>query len=153
PFFGFTAGIDIPAGDANWRLEDSFTLPCDVEAVTVGGHGHALLKTLRLTAELGGGKEEPLLLIPHWDFDWQNRFTYQQRAKLPKGAVIHSELSYDNSADNPSNPNKPPKRVHWGQQTTDEMGSITLLVVPAEEKDLDTLLAALRTKMASRALA
>src|SRR5262249_22501255 len=48
--------------------------------------------------------------------------------------------------------NKPPKRVHWGEQTTDEMGSITVLVTPADEKDLQTLTDAVRKKMVEKAM-
>ena len=152
PFFGITAGIDIPPGDPKWRLEDSFTLPCDVDAVTVGGHAHTLLHTLRMQARLPDGKVEPLLLIGNWDFDWQNRYTYASAVRLPKGSVLEVELVYDNSSDNPNNPNKPPKRVHWGPQTTDEMGSITLMVVPADERDLQVLQTAVNQKMLEKAL-
>src|SRR5262249_40102938 len=112
PFFGIAAGIDIPPGDGKWRLEDSFTLPCDVDAVTVGGHAHQLLHTMRMQALLPDGKKEPLLLIGNWDFDWQNRYTYAAAVRLPKGSVLEVELVYDNSEANPNNPNKPPKRVH-----------------------------------------
>ena len=153
PFFGIMAGIDIPAGDAKWQLADSFTLPCDVDAFVVGGHGHMLLKTLRMTAELGAGKKEPLLLIKNWDFDWQNRYVYEKPLRLTKGAEVRAELIYDNSATNPNNPSKPPKRVKWGEQTTDEMGSITVLVAPANESDLAALTDALRIKMAEKAMA
>jgi hypothetical protein len=40
---------------------------------------------------------------------------------------VHVEAIYDNSKDNPRNPNDPPKPVGWGEQTTDEM---MLLIVP-----------------------
>jgi hypothetical protein len=39
---------------------------------------------------------------------------------------------YDNSADNPSNPNSPPREVRWGEQTSSEMCIAFLLLVPAE---------------------
>ena len=94
---------------------------------------------MRMHAVLPDGKQVPLLHIPEWDFDWQNRYTYAQPVRLPAGAVIHSELVYDNSAANPDNPNVPPKRVRWGRETTDEMGSVTLMVTPADEADLKTL--------------
>jgi mono/diheme cytochrome c family protein len=152
PFFGFTAGLDIPAGEKEYRLKDSFTLPCDVEAVTIGGHAHMLCTQLRMHAELKDGTEIPLLKIAHWDFDWQNRYTFQSAVKLPKGAVIYSELVYDNSKDNTNNPNKPPKRVRWGRETTDEMGSITVMLVPADEQDLDTLLDAIGKKNTEQAV-
>jgi hypothetical protein len=146
PFFGITAGLDIPAGESEYRLADSFELPCDVDAVTIGGHAHMLCRSMKMHAELPDGAEVPLLKIPSWDFDWQNRYTFREPVRLPKGAVVRAELVYDNSSDNPNNPNKPPKRVRWGRETTDEMGSITVLVVPADEKDLDTLLDAVGKK-------
>jgi mono/diheme cytochrome c family protein len=153
PFFGLTAGLDIPAGEADYRLRDSFELPCAVEAITVGGHAHMLCKSLWLRGEQPSGTEVPLLKIDRWDFDWQNRYTFREPVKLDKGSVLRSELVYDNSKQNPNNPNQPPKRVRWGRETTDEMGSITLLVVPADEADLPALLAAVAQKNTGRAVA
>lgn len=150
PFFGITAGLDIPPGDADYRLTDSFELPCDVLAITVGGHAHQLCTSMTMYAENKDGSTTPLLRIPHWDFDWQNRYTFQEAVRLPKGAVIRSELVYDNSKDNPNNPNQPPRRVRWGRETEDEMGSISLLVVPADEKDLETLVSAIAAKNVER---
>ncbi len=153
PFFGFTAGLDLAAGDADFRLKDQFELPCDVDAVTIGGHAHMLCKSMQMFAQLPDGKETPLLHIAKWDFDWQNRYTFASLVRLPKGAQVRAEVRYDNSKDNPNNPNKPPKRVRWGRETTDEMGSITLMVVPADEKDLDALLAAIGKKNGEKAIA
>lgn len=153
PFFGITAGLDIPANEKDYRLQDQFELPCDVEAVSIGGHAHMLCTSMKMFAELPDGKETPLLHIADWDFDWQNRYTFRSLVRLPKGAIVRADLRYDNSKDNPDNPNKPPKRVRWGRETTDEMGSVTLLVVPADEKDLDVLLQALGKKNAERAIA
>lgn len=150
PFFGFTAGLDIPPGDADYRLTDSFELPCDVLAITVGGHAHQLCTTMTMYAETRDGSTTPLLRIPRWDFDWQNRYTFRDAVPLPKGAVIRSELVYDNSKDNPNNPNKPPRRVRWGRETEDEMGSISLLVVPADEGDLPALQEAIARKNVAR---
>lgn len=138
-FFGFLAGLDIPAGKSDFRLLDEFELPCAVDAVTIGGHAHLLCRSMRMHAVLPDGKQVPLLHIPEWDFDWQNRYTFAQPVRLPEGAVIHSELVYDNSESNPDNPNVPPKRVRWGRETTDEMGSVTLMVTPADEADLGAL--------------
>jgi len=150
-FFGFLAGIDIPAGEPDWVLQDRFELPCDVDAITIGGHAHMLCRSMKMHAVLPNGDEVPLLHIEDWDFDWQNRYTFAEPVRLPKGAVVHSELHYDNSEQNPDNPNVPPKRVRWGRETTDEMGSITLLVVPKREQDLELLQRALRQQPARRA--
>ncbi|MBL8722755.1 MAG: hypothetical protein JNK49_01850 [Planctomycetes bacterium] len=146
PFFGFTAGLDIPPGEKDYRLADSFVLPCDVEAVTIGGHAHMLCTSLRMWAESSNGQETPLLKIGHWDFDWQNRYTFASLVPLAKGQTLRAELRYDNSADNPNNPNRPPRAVRWGRETTDEMGSVTVMVVPKDEQDLPELLAAVAKK-------
>jgi hypothetical protein len=150
PFFGFTAGLDIPAGEADYRLRDRFELPCDVDAITIGGHAHMLCRSLQMHCETDDKKEIPLLRIDRWDFDWQNRYTFREPVRLPKGGVIRSELRYDNSKQNENNPNKPPKRVRWGRETTDEMGSITVLVAPADEADLPALLDAVAKKNTER---
>jgi hypothetical protein len=153
PFFGATAGLDIPAGEKDYRLQDSFELPCDVDAVTIGGHAHQLCTSVKMFAETKDGAEIPLLHIRDWDFDWQNTYTFREFVRLPKGATLRADLRYDNSKDNPDNPNKPPKRVRWGRQTEDEMGSVTVMVVPADEKDVEALLAAVGGKNAERAIA
>ena len=154
PLFGFFAGLDIPAGEADFQLQDSFELPCDVDAVTIGGHAHVLCREMRMYAVLPDDSEVPLMHIPDWDFDWQNRYTFAQSVPLPKGSVIHAHIRYDNSEGNPDNPNAPPRRVKWGRETSDEMGSLTLLVTPKEEGDTRGLEQAirqhLRTSMTGR---
>ncbi len=54
---------------------------------------------------------------------------------MPKGTRIDVRLTYDNSAENPRNPSNPPKRVMWGEQSFDEMGSVTVLAVAARKED------------------
>jgi hypothetical protein len=46
---------------------------------------------------------------------------FEKPVRLPKGSSIKVQAVYDNSDENPKNPNSPPKPVHWGEQTTDEM--------------------------------
>lgn len=135
PFFGRMAGIDIPAGESRYRIEDSFKLPVAVDAWSVGGHAHYICAEMKMTATLPDGKEQPLLYIDDWDLDWQDQYQYRAPVRLPAGTVIKTELRYDNSADNPDNPFSPPRRVKWGRESTDEMGSITLVVTAAEKSD------------------
>ncbi len=138
-FFGIRANIDIPAGTKDYKVRGAFTIPADVEAVTVSAHAHYLAKEAKLTATLPSGEVRILLWIRQWDFSWQDQYMYKDLVPLPKGTRIDGELTYDNSADNLRNPNHPPKRVTWGEQSTDEMGSLILSVVPKNEADLDTL--------------
>ena len=100
---------------------------------------------MTMKAEVSGAEPVKLLRIGDWDFDWQNRYTFRDLVAIPKGATLTAELVYDNSKENANNPNKPPKRVRWGRESADEMGSITLMVVPKDEADLPALLEAVRS--------
>ena len=141
--FGFGAGIDIPAGDKAYTVEDSFVLPADVIAYSAGAHAHYVGKEMKAYATLPDGKTQPLVWIPDWDFAWQDRYNYKSPVMLPKGTRVNVWLRYDNSADNPRNPSNPPKRVQWGEQSFDEMGSVTLQVVAVHKEDEGVLQQAL----------
>ena len=138
-FFGIRAGIDIPAGVKDYKIRGSFTLPADVDAVNVAAHAHYLAKEAKLTATLPSGEVRILLWIRQWDFSWQDQYTFNGLLPLPKGTRLDGELTYDNSSDNLRNPFSPPKRVTWGEQSTDEMGSMILTVAPKNPAEIDTL--------------
>ena len=141
-FFGIRANIDIPAGTSDYKVRGSFTLPADVDAVGVWAHCHYLGKEAKLTATLPTGEVKILLWIRQWDFNWQDQYLFQNLLPLPKGTRLDGELVYDNSTANYRNPNSPPKRVQWGENSTDEMGSLLLNVVPHQASDIDALQAA-----------
>jgi len=127
--------IDIPAGEANYVVEDSYTLPADVEAVSVYPHAHYLATRMEGTATLPDGRVTPLLSIPRWNIRWQDQYRYRTPLTLPRGTTLRMRFVYDNSASNPNNRFKPPRRVQWGPLSTDEMGALWLEVVPARSED------------------
>jgi len=133
--FGFGAGIDIPAGEKNFTIQDSFVLPVDARVYSATAHAHYVGKEMKLTATLPDGAVTPLIWIPDWDFAWQDPYVYKDAVSLPKGTRIDATLKYDNSADNPRNPSNPPKRVWWGEESFDEMGSVGLTLVAAHTED------------------
>jgi hypothetical protein len=139
PVFGALSGLDIPAGDAEYTITDSFVLPVAVRAFGVGAHAHYLGKTFTLTATFPDGSKKTLLSIPDWDFSWQEQYLYKDFVTLPAGTRLDAVITYDNSAGNRRNPSHPPKRVTWGEQSTDEMGSVGLRVVAASPADLPVL--------------
>jgi hypothetical protein len=145
PAFGAFKHINIPAGQKEYTIEDSFELPIDVEAFGVSAHAHYLGKSMTLTATLPEGETKTLLLIPDWDFAWQEQYRFAEFVPLPKGTRLHSRITYDNSSENSRNPSSPPAAVRFGEESTDEMGSITLMVVAAEESELPQLLNAYRS--------
>jgi tetratricopeptide (TPR) repeat protein len=127
--------IDIPAGEANYVIEDSYVLPADVDAVSVYPHAHYLAREMRATATLPDGSERPLIWIRQWDFRWQDRYRYRSPLFLPKGTRLSMRFTYDNSAANRNNPQRPPQRVRAGPRSTDEMGQLWLEVVPRRPED------------------
>jgi Flp pilus assembly protein TadD len=128
--------IDIAAGDADFRIRDELQLPVPVVVHAIYPHAHHLGRTLRGTALLPNGTERRLLEIARWDFDWQDDYRLREPLHLPAGTRLVMEYSYDNSAANPNNPNRPPQRVGFGQRSRDEMGTMTfsLTVADAEAK-------------------
>ncbi len=141
--FGFGAGIDIPAGEKRFTIEDSLTLPVDVNAFSIAAHAHYVAKEMKAEATLPDGRTQPLLWIKDWDFNWQDRYTYKSVVALPKGTRIDVRIVYDNSEDNPHNPAAPPRRVQWGEQSFDEMGSVLIAVQASRKEDEPVLQQAL----------
>jgi hypothetical protein len=139
PMFGFGLGIDIPAGEAQYSIRDSFVLPVDVEAFGARGHAHYLAKEMKMTATLPDGSTRGLLWIGDWDFGWQDSYFYTTPIALPKGTRVDVQIAYDNSTGNLRNPNTPPKQVRWGLGSFDEMGSMSLLVGARSAADEETM--------------
>jgi hypothetical protein len=116
-------------------------LPVNARATGITPHMHYVGKEMKVVAETADGKTVPLIWIKDWDFNWQGQYQYRTPVELPKGTVIKLDAYYDNSAENARNPSKPPKRVHWGEQTTDEMCLLGVQVVADNPADLRRIVA------------
>ncbi|MEQ1827641.1 MAG: redoxin family protein [Pirellula sp.] len=139
PLFGMGAGIDIPAGKSDFHIRDSYRLPVAIRGVEIGGHAHYLCTRLVMRAKRPDGQEVVLLEIDDWDLDWQDQYIFKTPIDLPAGTELSVDLWYDNSDKNPENPFHPPQRVAWGRESTDEMGSITLLAIAVNEAERESL--------------
>ena len=131
--------IDIAAGVSSYPIADSYELPVDLEVITIYPHAHYLGKEVKAFATLPDGSREWLIWIRDWDFNWQDDYRFAEPVFLPQGSTIHMEYTYDNSAANERNPHSPPKQVLYGLQSTDEMGDLTLQVLPRRPQDLQLL--------------
>jgi hypothetical protein len=145
--FGLFAGVRIPAGEKAYTVRDSYTLPVDVEGFAASAHAHYLGKSMKLTATLPSGESKVLLWIKDWDFAWQDGYLFSDFASLPKGTRLDGEVTWDNSAENARNPSHPPVEIGWGEQSRDEMGSVTLDLVPKRQEDRGALAADLAERM------
>ena len=98
-----------------WEIEK------DISLVGVWPHMHYLGTGWEIILERPDGTTENLIRIGEWDFNWQGNYTFDRYIHAPKGSRILATAGYDNTSNNFSNPNRPPKDVNWGEKTTDEM--------------------------------
>ena len=131
--------VDIPPGEPAYRTWSQILLPIDVEVVGVFPHMHLLGREFKLTAYPPDGTPVPMLWIRDWDFNWQVYYQFVVPMKFTAGTRILMEAVHDNSEENIHNPNHPPRRVTWGEQTTDEMSVAFLQVMPVHEKEFPRL--------------
>jgi hypothetical protein len=126
--------VDIPAGERSHKVTAFSYVPVDVDAFSIFAHAHYLATGFKVTATLPSGDVKRLLLIKHWSFDWQENYWFASPLRLPAGTRLDIEVTYDNSGNNPRNPNSPPKRVTWGFLTTDEMCEVHVRGAPVDAK-------------------
>ena len=124
------AKLDIPAGEKNFVVTDDFTLPIDVDLMAIYPHAHYLGKDIQAYATLPDGTRQTLIHIPQWNLNWQAVYRYAEPVRLPKRTTVSLRYSYDNSDDNPLNPNHPPARVVAGNRSSDEMCHLWLQMLP-----------------------
>ena len=127
--------IDIPAGDATYRVTQTIDLPADVTLIALGPHAHYLGHQMLVTAKKPDGSIDRLLEIKHWDFHWQQEYRFVTPVRLPRGTSITMAYTFDNSEANEHNPSQPPTRVRYGLQSSDEMANLSLQVLPAVATD------------------
>src|SRR5262249_6146913 len=134
-------------GQRDYETTDTYTLPVDVDVHGVQPHAHYRAREINGFATLPDGTIKGLIAIRDWDFDWQDTYRYVTPFTLPKGTTVTMRYTYDNSAANRRNPQLPPQRVHWGQNSSDEMGDLWIQLVPRSAADLDVLTRDIRQKV------
>ncbi len=135
--------LDIAPGVGDFEITDAYTVPVDVELLAVYPHAHYLGKDLVGEVALPDGTRKTVIHIKDWDLNWQAVYRLAKPLFLPKGSVVSMRYRYDNSSDNPRNPNRPPRRVVAGNRSSDEMGHFWIQVLPKQRGDLNFLQEAL----------
>jgi hypothetical protein len=110
----------IPAGDPNYKVESTRTYGRDVLLLSVFPHMHLRGKDFHYEVLYPDGRKETIMNMPRYDFNWQTSYVFDEPMKLPQGTTMHCTAHFDNSADNPANPD-PTQPVRWGDQTWEEM--------------------------------
>jgi Copper type II ascorbate-dependent monooxygenase, C-terminal domain len=96
-------------------------LPYPIHIVSVQPHMHQIGKKLRAYIITPDGDLIPLIKINDWDFNFQQTYQYKQVLDVPEKSIIYFEATFDNTANNPANPNRPTKPISYGWKTTEEM--------------------------------
>jgi mono/diheme cytochrome c family protein len=110
----------IPPGDRNHKVTSCFTLPKDVTAVAYTAHMHYRGKSMHTEAIYPDGHREVLFDVPKYDFRWQETYFLKHKFLLPKGTQLITTAYFDNSPNNPLNPD-PTKALRWGEPSNEEM--------------------------------
>jgi len=119
--------LSIPAGATRHEVESAAFVYRPMSLIAIHPHMHLLGREMKVWAKLGDKGTRPLIHIDDWDFHWQGFYFYRTPVALPVGTTIEMIAAWDNSAENPRNPNKPPMPVYWGERTVDEMGHAAVL--------------------------
>jgi hypothetical protein len=110
----------IPPRASNWKITGITPFQDDVTLYQAYPHGHLRLADLTYVLTYPDGREETILSVPKFRFDWQLIYRWAAPLRVPAGSTIKAIGHYDNTAANRFNPS-PDSPVQWGEQTTDEM--------------------------------
>jgi len=116
-----TGDLFVIAPNTVKTFHTQFTTPIKVSVFAIWPHAHLLNKSYEVFAVHPNGDTTNLIRIPDWDFNWQGVYNFKKFIVLEPGTTVYANVTYDNTINNPSNPNSPPKWVSWGEKTTDEM--------------------------------
>jgi hypothetical protein len=111
---------NIPPYTDNWKIVGITPI---VEPITLQGlspHMHLRGKSLTWILTWPDGRDEIILSVPKYDFNWQIHYELETPLKIPAGSKITAVAFYDNSLNNRYNPG-PEKEVYWSEQSWDEM--------------------------------
>jgi len=110
-------------------------VPMDIPVLAYMAHMHVRGKAFRFELQDPDGVRSTLLDLPKYDFNWQLRYDLQEPQVLKQGSKVLLTAVYDNSADNPANPD-PSRTVRWGDQTDEEMmiGYVETYAAPGDRR-------------------
>ena len=110
----------IPAGADNFKAVGVTPFAEDTTIYQLNPHAHLRGKDFTYTLVYPDGREEMLLHVPHYDFNWQLIYELEEPLVAPAGSKLVMTGHYDNSHKNRYNP-APDRDVLWAEQSWEEM--------------------------------
>ena len=111
---------NIPPYAENWKVVSIHTIREPITLYGLTPHLHLRGKSMKYTLTLPDGREDVLLDVPKYDFNWQLYYELAAPRHIPAGSKVTVVTLFDNSAKNKYNP-APDKEVFWSEQSWDEM--------------------------------
>jgi hypothetical protein len=111
---------NIPAYVENWSLTGITPVTEDITLYAMSPHMHLRGKSLKWVITYPDGREQTILNVPKFDFNWQFNYELAEPLKIPAGSKVSGIGFYDNSPKNKWNP-APHLEVYWSEQSWDEM--------------------------------
>lgn len=128
--------IVIPPGDPNYMATHEHIIEEDILLLALAPHSHYRGKAVKIELQLPGIDElETLLWVPRYNFNWQFHYEYREPRFIPAGSKYHVTWWFDNSANNPANPD-PTAEVRWGPKSSDEMMNARYYFTNAEPQGI-----------------
>jgi hypothetical protein len=124
--------LRIPPGAKEHRVTQTWEVKEPMLLLSFFPHMHLRGKSFRYDLIHPDGSEEILLDVPRYDFNWQHRYVLAQPRLLPLRSRLRATAVYDNSVENPANPD-PSAEVRTGTQSWEEMFNGYFDVVLADE--------------------
>jgi len=121
--------LKILPGDPSSPGHGSVTFAAPVKLASLNPHMHLRGKDFTYRLVYPTGETQIILNVPKYDYAYQPGYRFEKMLDLPAGTRLEMDGHWDNSANNPNNPD-PTATVRWGQQIWEEMfgGGISLLV-------------------------
>lgn len=110
----------IPPGDANHEVKRCYSFEKDKLLLSITPHMHYRGHDVTYELVRPDGRHEILLAVPHYNFNWQLIYRFKEPVRVEKGATLIVTTHYDNSPNNPANPD-PASAIRWGDKTEEEM--------------------------------
>lgn len=112
--------ITIEPNESRHHERAYIQFPAAVQIYGAQPHAHYRGYSSKLTARYPDGREEVILNLPKYDFGYQQEYVFKELVDLPAGSILIADYLYDNSKNNPANPD-PNERIVWGDQSFEEM--------------------------------
>jgi peroxiredoxin/mono/diheme cytochrome c family protein len=112
--------FEVPPGASRYEVVSMIPILHDSVIMSLFPHMHLRGRDFKYEAIYPDGRRETLLSVPQYDFNWQHTYRFETPLRIPQGSMLRCTAHFDNSADNPANPD-PSQPVRWGDQTWEEM--------------------------------